>query len=134
MEMRTVLFVDDDKLVLSSLKRGLIDEEYNKLFAESGQEALSLLEKYEVNVIVSDMRMPEMDGLTLLKRVREKYPTVVRMVLSGYTEINTLLTAINEGEIFRFITKPWQMEEEFKPAVRQALEFYNSREHSTVEK
>jgi two-component system, NtrC family, response regulator HupR/HoxA len=125
MVSNTVLFVDDDKCILSSLRRGLLEEAYNKLFAESGKQALSLLEQNEVHVLVTDMRMPEMSGLELLKIVKEKYPSTIRMILSGYTEINTLLTAINEGEIYRFITKPWQMELEFKPAVRQAIEFYN---------
>ncbi|HBG25501.1 MAG: hypothetical protein A2Y10_14550 [Planctomycetes bacterium GWF2_41_51] len=126
MESRTILFVDDDKLILSSLKRGLIDEPYHLLFAESGKEALSILEKNEVHVIVTDMRMPEMLGLELLKIVKEKYPNMVRIILSGYTQVGTLLTAINQGEIFRYITKPWKLEEEFKPTLRQAVEFYNS--------
>jgi two-component system response regulator HupR/HoxA len=60
------------------------------------------------------MRMPEMSGLELLGIVKEKYPNIVRLVLSGHTQINTLLTAINQGEIFKFITKPWKLEEEFK--------------------
>jgi DNA-binding NtrC family response regulator len=126
MESRTILFVDDDKFVLSSLRRGLVDEPYNKLFAESGKEALTLMEQNEVHIIVTDMRMPEMLGLELLKIVKERYPLVVRIVLSGYTHVSTLLTAINQGEIFRYITKPWKLEEEFKPAMRQALDFYNA--------
>jgi response regulator RpfG family c-di-GMP phosphodiesterase len=69
--------------------------------------------------------MPEMTGLEILKTVKKKYPHIVRMVLSGYTEINTLLASINQGEIHRYITKPWKLDEEFKPAVRQAIEHYN---------
>ena len=69
--------------------------------------------------------MPEMDGLALLKIVKEKYPRIVRLVLSGYTQITTLLTAINQGEIFKFITKPWKLEEEFKGIVQQAIDYYN---------
>jgi len=129
MESRTILFVDDDKFVLSSLRRGLVDEPYKKLFAESGKDALVLLENNEVHVIVTDMRMPEMLGLELLKIVKEKYPHIVRLVLSGYTHVSTLLTAINQGEIFRYITKPWKLEEEFKPAMRQALDYYNLTVH-----
>lgn len=125
MENKTVLFVDDESRVLASLKRGLLYESYNKLFAESGKEALELLKQNEVHVIVTDMRMPEMSGLELLKIVRREYPHIVRIVLSGYTQITTVLTAINQGEIFRFITKPWKLEEEFKGVVRQAIEHYN---------
>jgi DNA-binding NtrC family response regulator len=125
MEKRTVLFVDDEEKVLTSLKRGLLDESYKTLFASSGKEALEILERNQVHVIVTDMRMPEMGGLELLRAVKEEYPNVIRMVLSGYTQVSTLLTAINQGEIFRFITKPWKLEEEFKPAVRDAVEYYD---------
>ena len=125
MEKRTVLFVDDEEKLLRSLKRGLLDEPYKTLFANSGEEALEVLKNNEVHVLVTDMRMPEMSGLELLRIVKEEYPHIVRMVLSGYTQITTLLTAINQGEIYKFITKPWKLEEEFKPAVRQAIEYYD---------
>ncbi len=127
MEKRTALFVDDEEKILRSLKRGLMDEPYESLFANSGQEALEILKQNEVHVLVTDMRMPEMPGLELLKIVKEEYPHIVRMVLSGYTQVTTLLTAINQGEIFKFITKPWQLEEEFKPAIQEAVEYYNFR-------
>lgn len=134
MEKRTVLFVDDEQKILTSLKRGLMDESYKSLFANSGQEALEILKKNEVHVLVTDMRMPEMSGLELLRIVKKEYPHIVRMVLSGYTQVNTLLTAINQGEIFKFITKPWQLEEEFKPAIREAVEYYSFRsQRQTVE-
>lgn len=127
MEKRTVLFVDDEEKILRSLKRGLMDEPYVSLFANSGQEALEILKQKEVHVLATDMRMPEMSGLDLLRIVKKEYPHIVRMVLSGYTKVSTLLTAINQGEIFKFITKPWQLEEEFKPAVREAVEYYSFR-------
>jgi len=125
MEKKTVLFVDDEEKILASLKRGLLDEPYKTLFASSGKKALEILERNQVHVIVTDMRMPEMSGLELLKAAKKEYPNVIRMVLSGYTQISTLLTAINQGEIFRFITKPWKLEEEFKPAIREAAEYYD---------
>lgn len=123
-EKWTILFVDDEVRLLRSIERGLLDEPYNLLFAESGKQALELLEANEVHIIVTDMRMPEMSGLDLLRVVKEKYPHIVRIVLSGYTQVTTLLTAINQGEIFRFITKPWKMEEEFKGVLRQAVEYH----------
>jgi two-component system response regulator HupR/HoxA len=125
MEKRRVLFVDDEEKVLRSLERGLLDEPYDTLFAKSGKEALEILQRKEVHVIVIDMRMPEMTGLELLRIVKKEYPHIVRMVLSAYTQITTLLTAINQGEIFRYITKPWKMEEEFKMIIRQAVEYYD---------
>lgn len=124
-EKRTILFVDDEVRLLRSLEQAMLDEPYDTLYAESGAEALKLLEENEVHVIVTDMRMPEMSGLALLKIVKEKYPHIVRLVLSGYTQVTTLLTAINQGEIFRFITKPWKMEKEFKTVLEQAVEYYN---------
>jgi DNA-binding NtrC family response regulator len=127
MEKRTVLFVDDEEKVLASLKRGLLDEPYETLFANSGKEAIEILQQSQVHVIVTDMRMPEMGGLELLRAVKEEYPHIIRMVLSGYTQVSTLLTAINQGEIFRFITKPWKLEEDFKPAIREAVEYYDFR-------
>ena len=134
MEKRTVLFVDDEEKILKSLKRGLLDEPYNTLFATSGKEAIEILKREEVHIIVTDMRMPVMSGLELLKIVKKDYPSIVRMVLSGYTQVTTLLTAINQGEIFKFITKPWQLEEEFKPAIREAVEYYEFRsQRQTVE-
>jgi len=127
MNNRTVLFVDDEEPILRSLKRGLMDEPYSCLFASSGKEALKVIEQNEVHVLVTDMRMPEMGGLELLKIVKEKHPQIVRVVLSGYTQIGTLLTAINQGEIFKYITKPWKLEDEFKPSIVAAIEFYETR-------
>ncbi len=125
MKTRTVLFVDDEQKILDSLHRGLIDEPYRILFANSGKEALEILQKSEVHVIVADVRMPGMTGLKLLKTVKQKYPRAIRMVLSQYADTDTLLAGINQGEIFRFITKPWKLAEEFKPAIRQAIDYYN---------
>ena len=136
MKNRTVLFVDDEEQILKSLKRGLMNEPYKTLFANSGKEALEILEKRDVHVLVTDMRMPEMGGLELLKIVREKYPNIVRMVLSGYTQVTTLLTAINQGEIYKYITKPWKLEKEFIPAIREATDYYafqNRRQMMTEE-
>ena len=125
MKIRTVLFVDDDETILRSLERGLLDELYIQLFARSGQEALEILQKEEVHVIVTDMCMPGMDGLELLKIVREIYPHIVTIVLSGYTDMPTLLKEFDQGEIFEFVPKPWNLEKELKKIVRNAINHYN---------
>lgn len=125
MEKRTVLFVDDEENVLASLKRGLLDEPYETLFAGSGKEALEILEQSQVQVIVTDMRMPDMGGLELLKTAKKEFPHIIRMVLSGCADTDTLLAAINQGEIFRFIEKPWKSNEELKTIIRQAIEYYD---------
>lgn len=125
MIIRTVLFVDDDEVILRSLERGFLDEPYNQLFAKSSKEALEILQREEVHVIVTDVRMPEMDGLELLRVVRKMCPHIVGIVLSGYTEMAALQNAVNQGEIFRFVPKPWKLEGDFKKIVREATAHYN---------
>lgn len=127
MKNRTVLFVDDDPIVLRSLARGLLDEPYNILLARSGKEALEILQQHEIHVLVTDMRMPEMDGIELLKIVSKEYPKIVKMVLSGYTNTTTLTMAIHQEGVFKIIPKPWNLEEgeEFREIVRLAIERYD---------
>ncbi len=99
MNNKTVLFVDDEQFVLTSLKRLLWNKPYRCLFAVSGKEALGLLEKEDVHVIVSDLSMPEMGGLALLEEVEQKYPDIVRLVLSVHKNSNAVLAAINRGRV-----------------------------------
>ena len=120
----TVLFVDDEVQILSSLRRTLLEEDYHCEFASSGPEALAIMEKKPVSVIVTDMRMPGMDGLKLLKITKERYPDTVRIVLSGYTQLPQVLAAVNKADIFRFIPKPWQGEEDFAVVIRDAVTYH----------
>ena len=129
-EKRTVLFVDDDKSILHSLVRGLLDEPYNMFVANSCKEAFEILQRKEVHVIVTDMRMPEMTGLELFRIVKKEYPHIIGMVLSGYGQDATLQTAIGQGEIFTFIPKPWKLEGDFKKVVREAIDHYNHQSES----
>lgn len=124
-QRNSVLFVDDEPHVLTAIRRAVVDEPFIALFAGSAKEALQIMEQKSISVIVTDMRMPVMDGLVLLKIVREKYPRTIRMVLSGYTQLSQVLATINQGDIFQFISKPWQMEEELLVSIRQAIERYN---------
>lgn len=125
-EKRTVLFVDDDEQILRSLERGLLDESYNKLFAKSGQEALEILRKEEVHVIVTDMCMPEMSGLELLRTARKEYPNIIGLVLTGYELETELQDAAEKGEIFKLISKPlWKHGAKFERLVLRALEHSN---------
>lgn len=125
MDKNKILFVDDEINVISAIRRGVADEPYQSFFAGSAQEALAVMEKYEISVLVTDMRMPGIDGLTLLKLVKEKYPKTVRVVLSGYTQLSQMLATINQGEIFKFIAKPWTTDQDLLPALRQAIDYYN---------
>lgn len=105
---RTILLVDDEANILSALTRLLRPAGYNILRAGSGREGLELLAQHEVGVIVSDQRMPEMTGAEFLHKAHERYPDTIRIMLSGYTELNSVTDAINHGAIYKFLTKPWE--------------------------
>ena len=123
---RTVLFVDDDEIVLMSLQRGLLDESYAKLFAKSGEEALEVLQRKEVHVIVTDMRMHGMNGLDLLRTARKDYPQIIGVMLSGYVDDATIQTAVRQGEVFRSMRKPWKIGgRDFNAVVREAINRYD---------
>lgn len=120
-----VLFVDDETNVLNSINRITIQEEFKSLFATSGEKALEQFKENEIAVIVTDMRMPKMNGLDLLEKVKEISPNTVRMVLSGYAQISQVIATVNKVGVFKYITKPWNNEEEFLPAIHEALKYYN---------
>lgn len=102
-----ILLVDDEKPILSSLKRLLRPHQYNLFTAESAADGLKILEKEDIDIVISDMRMPNMDGATFLQIVLEKWPDTVRMLLSGFSEVNSIIDGINKGQIYHYITKPW---------------------------
>jgi DNA-binding NtrC family response regulator len=124
-EKRAVLFVDDEEAILRSLERGLFDEPYDILFANSCKKALEILQQEEVHVVVTDMRMPEMDGLEFIQILKKEYPDIIRMVLSGYSKAVELRTAVEQGDIFKIIPKPWKLKGNFEALIRQAIEQYN---------
>jgi diguanylate cyclase (GGDEF)-like protein/PAS domain S-box-containing protein len=107
---RTLLLVDDEENVVAALKRLLRRDGYHIVTAHSGAEGLQRLAEVEVDVIVSDQRMPGMTGVEFLRRAKALYPDTVRMVLSGYTELQSITDAVNEGAIYKFLTKPWDDE------------------------
>ncbi|HYE09006.1 MAG TPA: response regulator, partial [Patescibacteria group bacterium] len=125
-----VLFIDDELNILASLRRGQMDEEYKCFFTDNAIEALELMEKHEFSVVVTDMRMPKMNGLQFLKECKQKYPNTVRIVMSGYTQLPQMLATINQGDIFKFIPKPWNLEEEFKPAINEGVKYYNLKKET----
>ena len=117
----TVLCVDDEPSILSALRRVLRAEGCRLLTAQGGVEALAILATESVDVVVSDMRMPGMNGAELLAQVREKWPQTARILLTGYADMETTIAAINNGQIYRYIHKPWD-EHELRLTVRQAAE------------
>ncbi len=119
----TLLLVDDEPAILAAIKRMLRGEGCRILTAGSGMEALDILASNEVGVVISDARMPEMSGADFLDKVREIYPETVRIMLSGYTDLQAITDAVNKGEIFRFLTKPWE-DEKLVDTIRTAFRHY----------
>ncbi len=101
-----MLFVDDEERILTALKT-IFRGRYHVLTAANGQEALDFIGKFKIPVIVSDQRMPGMQGVELLRRARELSPDSVRILLTGYSDLASIVGSINEGEVYRFISKPW---------------------------
>lgn len=126
MNIRTLLLVDDEENVLSSLKRLLRRDGYTILTAGSGAEGLALLDTHQVGVILSDQRMPGMIGAEFLEKAARKQPDSVRLMLSGYTELQSVTDAINRGALWKFLTKPWD-DDLLRENVRQAFEQYELR-------
>jgi response regulator RpfG family c-di-GMP phosphodiesterase len=120
-EQATLLFVDDEANILSSLKRLFRPLGYRIFTAESGKEGLEIMEQEKVELVISDMRMPEMSGAQFLEQVRAKWPDVVRILLTGYADITSTIDAINKGQIYRYISKPWE-DNDITITVRQAFE------------
>ncbi len=119
-EKAHVLFVDDERRILSTM-RMLFRSDYNLHFANSAQEAIDFLKRQAVDVIVSDQRMPGMTGVDLLREAKDLRAEAMRILLTGYSDLNAIIGSINEGEIFRFVNKPW-INQELKTTVAQAVE------------
>lgn len=116
----TLLFVDDEPDIVASLNR-LFRRKYSVLTATSGKEAIELLKKYRVDLIISDQRMPDMTGDQMLVQARQLQPDAVRILLTGYSDIESLVNCVNEASIYKYLTKPWEPEE-LKLTVTRALE------------
>ncbi|ADL50730.1 response regulator [Clostridium cellulovorans] len=119
----SILFVDDQEDVLTLINRILKDEKYNKFFAKNVLEAMEIVNKEKIDVIVTDMIMPNVSGLQLLELIKSTHPHIVRVVLSGYSQVPSILDAINKGDIFRYITKPWKVNDQGKMILREAIEY-----------
>lgn len=117
---KTLLLVDDEQSVLTALVRLFREDGYRVLTAGGGEEALRLLAENDVQVILSDQRMPGMTGVEMLTEAAARYPNTVRMVLSGYADLSAILSAINTGHVYKFLLKPWD-NEALRADVREAF-------------
>ncbi len=119
----TILLVDDEENILRSLKRQLAELEYDIEIAPSGLQGLELLDEREVAVIISDQRMPGMSGTQFLSMAKKKQPDTIRMLLTAYSDLKDTVDAINQGEIYKYLSKPWD-ESILKRTVAEAVERY----------
>ena len=118
----TLLIVDDEPDVCDSV-HDLLRREFRVLKAHSGQEGFELMQVEEVHIIMTDQRMPKVSGVELLTKVKAKNPQAVRMLFTGYADLESIIAAINQGHVYQFLKKPWQPEE-LLDAVRQAAVEY----------
>ena len=124
-QKHTLLFVDDEVSITKALQRLFRREGYYILTASSGQEGLALLGKAEkpVSLIISDQRMPQMTGAQFLEKAKEIFPDAIRFLLTGYSDMDAIVDAVNKGEIHRYLTKPWN-DDDLLLQVRQGLDQY----------
>lgn len=131
-EKPRLLLVDDEQNVIKSLKRLLIDIDCKILTAESGEDGLKLFEDNIIQVVITDYRMPGMNGVEFLNKVKEKYPDSIRIVLSGYADAGAIVEAINLGHVYKFIPKPWD-DHNLLTTVRDAFEkFWLQKENTEL--
>jgi len=121
-EKFTILYVDDEENNLFSFK-AVFRLKYNVLTAISGDEAMKILNEKDVQIIITDQRMPEMTGVEFLEKVLEKYPDPMRILLTGYADMNAVIEAVNKGKIFHYLNKPWN-EQELDDTIQKAYQKY----------
>jgi DNA-binding NtrC family response regulator len=127
-----LLIIDDEPNVCDSV-HDLLRREFRVLKANSAQEGYKIMQQEEVHIVMSDQRMPQISGVELLARVKSKHPQAVRMLFTGYADIESIIAAINQGHIFGFLKKPWQPEE-LETAVRQAAQEYDRLTEAALER
>ena len=127
-ELINVLYVDDEQTNLFSFKASF-RRDFKVFTAISGQEGLDIVEKENIHVIVSDQRMPGMTGIEMLQKIKETNPEPIRILLTGYADINAVIDAINKGEVYRYVTKPWNTTE-LKTIISSANEIFELRKQN----
>ncbi|WP_291914779.1 response regulator [Chitinophaga sp. CB10] len=124
----TILYIDDEVHNLNAFKASF-RRLYNVFTATSAEEAEKLLQEHEFHIIISDQRMPKMTGIEFFESILERYPEPIRMLLTGYADINAVVDAINKGQVYKYFSKPWN-EEELKHNIEKAYEVYSLRKEN----
>ncbi len=124
-EKITILYVDDEMNNLVSFK-AVFRIKYNVLTAISGEDAKQILRNNLINIIITDQRMPNMTGVEFLESILDEYPDPIRILLTGYADMNAVIDAVNKGKIFHYLTKPWN-EEELDMTINRAYEVYKKK-------
>lgn len=125
----TVLLVDDEPNILKSLQRLMLGTGYEVLMAESGEAGLEMLAHHATHLVISDYRMQGMNGVEFLARVKEEYPETMRLILSGFADATAIVEAINDGQVYKFMPKPWD-DQELLITVKRALEQYSLQQEN----
>jgi len=120
-EPRIILCVDDEENILNAIRRLLRRDGYRILTTTDAAEGLRLIAENPVGLVIADQRMPHMSGAEFLARVKDNFPDIIRIILTGYTDVDTITQAVNRGLIYKFLLKPWN-DEDFKLDIRQAFE------------
>ena len=120
-----ILYVDDEMNNLVSFK-ATFRLKYNVFTANGGEEAIKILDENEMHIIITDQRMPGMTGVEFLERIIEKHPDPMRILLTGYSDLNAVIDAVNKGKIFHYLSKPWN-EEELEQTIQRAFDIYSKR-------
>lgn len=126
-----VLFVDDEQNILNTLKMELHGCEFETLFLNNGNDAMQILGEEKISIVVSDLNMPEIDGVQLLEKVQEQFPDIIRIVLSSISDKKIILESINKGKIYQYIEKPWDIDN-LKIIINKALNYYKINEERKI--
>ncbi|MFT3903687.1 MAG: response regulator [Niabella sp.] len=126
--LANVLYVDDEVHNLNSFK-ACFRRDYNVFLAENANEGLKVLEANDIQIIITDQRMPGMTGIEFLESILESYPEPIRMLLTGYADISAVIDAINKGQVYKYVQKPWE-EADLRMSIDKALELYYLRKEN----
>jgi DNA-binding NtrC family response regulator len=125
----SILLVDDEQSVISALRRALMEESYDILTANSGVEGLNIMKSDRIKLVISDEKMPGMSGTEFLTTVKNLFPSTIRIMLTGHANIQSAMSAVNNGEIYRFFAKPWD-DLEIKLSIKSAIDKFNIEEEN----